>query len=274
MMIMKQSLIEKIQDILLMEPSNKKQLIKVIRSAQQNDLIEADALLMIEGVLTLSDLKVRDIMIARAKMISVAEDQGLTEILDVVTESGHSRFPITDDEQNSILGILHAKDLLMFYKHEDPHDAFDIKEIQRQAFFVPESKEVSSLLKDFRINKNHMAIIIDEYGNASGFITIEDILEKIVGDIEDEFDNDPDTFIREVKPNQFVVQAVTPIEEFNEYFDCELSDSEFDTVGGLVIQSFGHVPEVDEETTLNDSFKVKVLSADKRKLEALEIIKI
>lgn len=274
MIMMKQSLIEKIQDILLIEPSHKNQLIKVIRSAQQNDLIEADALLMIEGVLSLSDLKVRDIMVSRSKMITVSEDQCLTEILEIVTESGHSRFPITDEDQNSIVGILHAKDLLMFYKHEDPHAAFDIKEIQRQALFIPESKEVSSLLKDFRINKNHMAVIIDEYGNASGFITIEDILEKIVGDIEDEFDSDPDTFIKETKPNQFVVQAVTPIEEFNEYFDCALDNSEFDTIGGLVSQAFGHVPDINEEIVLIDTFKIKVVGADKRKLESIEVTRV
>ena len=246
----------------------------MIRSAQQKDLIEADAMLMIEGVLTLSELKARDIMISRSKMISIAEDQNLAEILEIVTDSGHSRFPITDDEHNSILGILHAKDLLMFYKHENPHDAFDIKEIQRQAFFIPESKEVSSLLKDFRINKNHMAIVVDEYGNASGFITIEDILEEIVGNIEDEFDSDPDTFIREAKPGQYVVQAATPIEEFNEYFECELDDSEFDTIGGIVTQLFGHVPSEGESTTLIDKFKVNILSSDKRKLISLEIHKL
>lgn len=273
---MKKSLSEKVQDLLLKDPSNKRQLLRIIQDAGTRNVIDADALVMIEGVLSLTDLKVRDIMLPRSKMICICEDQSLEEILEIVTESGHSRFPVTDEDQEAIIGILHAKNLLDYFSKRDRSEEdsdFDLKDSLKPATFIPEGKEVNSLLKDFRVNRYHMAIVVDEYGNASGFITIEDILEEIVGDIEDEFDTDNENFIKDNPDGSFTVLAQTPIEEFNDYFHTEFDDTEFDTIGGLVMREFGHLPKKGETTSLNDNWSVKVTQADERKLISLRMRK-
>ena len=265
-------LIEKIQEIVLNCLYRKTSLLTLIRSAHKNKLIDSDAFNMIEGVLALSKLKARDMMLSQSRLIRLSEDQSLTDIIDVISQSGHSRFPVTDEEQNTVVGILHAKDLLTFFKTNPDPDDFNIRDLLRPASFIPESKTINTLLKDFRSNRYHMAIVADEYGQPAGFITIEDILEKIVGTIEDEFDQDPDLFIREKKHPTYWVKASTPIQEFNNYFKCSLSDSEFDTFGGIIIHLFGHLPKIGETVLLNDLCAVTILESSKRRLDLLEVV--
>jgi magnesium and cobalt transporter len=253
------------------EPQNRKELLTILREAAERGLVEPDALGMLEGVLEVGDLQVRDIMIPRAQMVFVRRDDQLEKILPVVVESGHSRFPVMDEDRDDIVGILLAKDLLRLYAAEQ-RERFDIREYMRPVVFVPESKRLNVLLKEFRRNRNHMALVVDEYGGVSGLVTIEDVIEQIVGDIDDEYDIEDDHNIRKEAERQFTVRGVTRIEEFNEYFGAHLSEEEgFDTVAGLLMKEFGRLPRRGDAAVI-DGFEFRVTRADRRRIDALRVV--
>jgi len=267
------SWLEKIGLLFSSEPRTKEDLQDVLKVAAENELIDRDAYTIIEGAMQVADLHARDIMIPRAQMEVVKEDTTLAELLPQIIESAHSRYPVVGDNNDQVLGILLAKDLLPRLLAEE-QDSFSVTELMRPSFVVPESKRLNVLLKEFRQNRNHMAIVIDEYGGVAGLVTIEDVLEEIVGEIEDETDTDEeDDFIRRITDTEFFIQALTPIEDFNDYFGTELSDEEFDTIGGLVIQAFGHMP-ARNETTSFEGFRFKVIHADQRKIQSLRVSKL
>ena len=251
------------------EPQDRQELLSVLRDAGERGLVDGDALSMIEGVLEVSDLQVRDIMVPRAQMVFIRRDERAAAILPKVVESGHSRFPVMDEDRDDIVGILLAKDLLRLTVEK--RERFDIREFMRPALFVPESKRLNVLLREFRRNRNHMAIVVDEYGGVSGLVTIEDVIEQIIGEIDDEYDVDDDLNIRRDAERQFTVRGVTRIAEFNEYFGARLSEEEgFDTVAGLMMKQLGHLPRRGESATI-DGFEFRVLRADRRRIETLKV---
>lgn len=253
------------------EPQDRTELVALLRQASQRGLVDADGLSMLEGVLDVGDLQVRDIMIPRAQMVFVRRDDPFAKLLPVVVESGHSRFPVMDEDRDDIVGILLAKDLLRLYS-SDVRERFDIREFMRPVVFVPESKRLNVLLKEFRRNRNHMALVVDEYGGVSGLVTIEDVIEQIVGEIDDEFDVEDDHNIRKEAERQFTVRGVTRIEEFNEYFGAHLSEEEgFDTVAGLLMKEFGRLPRRGDAATI-DGFEFRVTRADRRRIDALRVV--
>jgi len=253
------------------EPQDRQELLAMLREAGERGLVEPDALTMLEGVLEVGDLQVRDIMIPRAQMVFVRRDDPFSKLLPVVVESGHSRFPVMDEDRDDIVGILLAKDLLRLYPAE-MRERFDIREYMRPVVFVPESKRLNVLLKDFRRNRNHMALVVDEYGGVSGLVTIEDVIEQIVGDIDDEFDVEDDHNIRKEAERQFTVRGITRIDEFNEYFGAHLSEEEgFDTVAGLLMKEFGRLPRRGDAATI-DGFEFRVTRADRRRIDALRVV--
>ena len=253
------------------EPQDRKELVAVLREASDRGLVEPDELGMLEGVLEVGDLQVRDIMIPRAQMVFVRRDDPFSKLLPIVVESGHSRFPVMDEDRDDIVGILLAKDLLRLFANES-HERFDIREFMRPVVFVPESKRLNVLLREFRHNRNHMALVVDEYGGVSGLVTIEDVIEQIVGDIDDEFDVEDDHNIRKEAERQFTVRGVTRIEEFNEYFGAHLSEEEgFDTVAGLLMKQLGRLPRRGEAATI-DGFEFRVTRADRRRIDALRVV--
>ncbi len=251
---------------------DKDELFALLLEARENELLDNDAFEMLEGVLAVAEMQARDIMIPRAQMVVVEKEQTLDEFLPGMIASGHSRFPVVGDDKDTIVGILMAKDILkhLFTRHDE---LFNINEYIRPAVFVPESKRLNVLLKEFRMNRHHMAIVVDEYGGVSGIITIEDILEEIVGDIADEHDIKAGTrHIQQQDVHHFMVDALTPVEEFNEYFEADLPEEDFDTVGGLVMQSFGHLPETGEVTSLHH-FIFEVMETDDRRVLGLRVKK-
>ncbi len=252
------------------EPRDREDLGVVLREAGRRGLIDADALAMIEGVLAVDDLQVRDIMVPRSQMTVVERDARPEEILPQVVESGHSRFPVIGEDRDQVVGILLAKDLLRYFT-EGGAESFDIREVLRPAVFVPESKRLDVLLKEFRQSRNHMAIVVDEYGGVAGLVTIEDVIEEIVGDIDDEYDVDDDHTIRREGDRQFTVRALTRIADFNDYFGTAFADDEFDTVGGLVMHAFGQLPRRGESVTL-DGVEFRVLRADRRRIDTLRVV--
>jgi len=253
------------------EPQDRAQLLAVLREAGERGLVDTEAMTMLEGVLEVADLQVRDIMVPRAQMVCVRRDDPSSRILPVVVESGHSRFPVMDADRDDIVGILLAKDLLRL-SISDAHERFDIREYMRPAVFVPESKRLNVLLKDFRGNRNHMAIVVDEYGGVAGLVTIEDVIEQIVGEIDDEFDVEDDQNIRKDADRQYTVRGVTRIEEFNEYFGAKLSEEEgFDTVAGLLMKQLGRLPRRGEAASI-DGFEFRVARADRRRIDALRVV--
>jgi magnesium and cobalt transporter len=252
------------------EPQDRAELLTLLRDAGERGLVDGDALSMIEGVLDVSDLQVRDIMVPRAQMVFIRRDERAAAILPKVVESGHSRFPVMDEDRDDIVGILLAKDLLRLTVEK--RERFDIREFMRPALFVPESKRLNVLLREFRRNRNHMAIVVDEYGGVSGLVTIEDVIEQIVGEIDDEYDVEDDQNIRRDAERQFTVRGVTRIAEFNEYFSAQLSEEQgFDTVAGLVMKQLGHLPRRGESASI-DGFEFRVLRADRRRIEALRVV--
>lgn len=251
------------------EPSDVKDLLTLLRNAEQDQLLDADALSIIEGALQVSNMQVREIMIPRSQVVTVAADQSLPEIVDIVVEASHSRFPVVDDTPDTVLGILLAKDLLPL-AFNGGAEKFNIKDLTRPATFVPESKRLNVLLREFRENRNHMAVVIDEYGSVSGVVTIEDVLEQIVGEIEDEYDVDDDSYIKKFDEHNYIVKALTPVDEFNEYFHCDFSDEDADTIGGLVLRKLGHIPERDEMVNL-PPFSFTVLNSDSRQIRLLKV---
>ena len=241
----------------------------LLREAAARELLNSDALNIIYGALQVADMRARDIMIPRSQMASVNVDARLEEFLPFVIEQKHSRFPVIGDDLDDVKGILHAKDILP-WTLEDDWDDFDIKDIIRTASVVPESKRLNDLLQEFRSTRNHMAVVIDEYGHVSGVVTIEDVLEQIVGDIEDEHDIDDDSFIKELDERSFTVKGITTIEDFNEYFGTHFDAEQFDTIGGIVAKEFGYLPKR-EETVVVEGFVFKVLNADSRRIRLLHL---
>ena len=263
------SWIDKIAQVFSDEPTDTKSLLELLRNAEQDHVLDADALGIIEGALQVSNMLVREIMIPRPQVLTVAEKNTLEEALDIVVKASHSRFPVLADSSDSITGILLAKDLLP-YALSKSNESFKVSDIMRPAMFVPESKRLNVLLKEFRENRQHMAIVIDEYGSACGVVTIEDILEQIVGEIDDEFDVDDDTAIKQIDASNYIVKALTPIADFNEYFECNFSDHEVDTIGGAIIHFLNHIPQRDESVQIDD-FKFTVLNADSRHIRLLKV---
>jgi magnesium and cobalt transporter len=267
------SWLDRLVQIFSSEPKDRSELIELLREAQARNLFDSSAQAMIEGVLQVSELQVRDIMIPRSQMVVVEEEHSVQEMLPTIIQSAHSRFPVIGDSRDEVVGILLAKDLLRFLSDEDRED-FNINDILRPAFIVPESKRLNILLNEFRNSRNHMAIIVDEYGGVSGLVTIEDVLEQIVGDISDEHDSEEDQYISYSEDDKYaLVKALTPVEDFNEYFNEALESSEFDTIGGLVTNHFGRVPKRNE-TIVVGPFRFEVISADSRRIHLLKVVRV
>jgi magnesium and cobalt transporter len=248
---------------------DRSQLVAMLGEAQQRGVLDSDAFAMLEGVLAVADLQVRDIMIPRVQMVCLYRDDPIARILPAVVESGHSRFPVLDGDRDDVVGILLAKDLLRLFAGATPAK-FDMREYMRPVVFVPESKRLNVLLKEFKGNRNHMAIVVDEYSGVAGLVTIEDVIEQIVGDIDDEFDVEDDQNIRREADRQFSVRGSTRIEEFNQFFNVVLPQGEFDTVAGLVLKQFGRVPRRGESVTLGD-FEFRVQRTDRRRVDSLRV---
>lgn len=263
------SWIDKIALLFSSEPHNRSDLEDVLTVAAENEVIDEDARSIMQGAMQVSDMQARDIMIPRAQMVYIKADATLEEVLPQIVSSAHSRYPVVGDGLDEIYGILLAKDLLPQILNKDL-SKFKIRDLLRPTVVVPESKRLNVLLREFRENRNHMAIVIDEYGGVAGLVTIEDVLEEIVGEIEDETDAEEDHFIRKITDDDYFLKALTPIDDFNEHFHAKLSDDEFDTIGGLVIQAFGHMPGRNETTTI-DQFEFQVINADQRKIHSLRM---
>ncbi|WP_454256192.1 HlyC/CorC family transporter [Pseudomonas sp. Marseille-Q8238] len=251
------------------EPRNRQELLAVLREAHQNKLLDSEALTIVEGAIQVADLQVRDIMVPRSQMISIKATQTPQEFLPAIIDAAHSRYPVIGEGVDDVIGILLAKDLLPLILRE-PGTPFEIRSLLRSATFVPESKRLNVLLREFRANHNHMAVVIDEYGGVAGLVTIEDVLEQIVGDIEDEHDVEEDSYIKPLPSGDFLVKALTPIEHFNEAFSSTFPDDEFDTVGGLVMNAFGHLPKRNETTEIGE-YRFRVLNADSRRVHLLRL---
>jgi magnesium and cobalt transporter len=261
----KPSLLERLSAFLLREPEDREQLVELLHSAYERSLLDADALSMMEGVLQVSERQVREIMIPRAQMDVIDISEPPEKFIPFVIETAHSRFPVAEGDKDNIIGILLAKDLLRYYAGEE----FDVRDMLRPVVFVPESKRLNVLLREFRGNRNHIALVVDEYGGVSGMVTIEDVLEQIVGEIEDEydFDDDEDNIIVD-SSGQFRVKADTEIAAFNEVLGTQFSDEEYDTVGGLVLQAAGQLPKRGDHVQLGD-LSFTVLRVDSRRLYSL-----
>ena len=250
-------------------PADTEHLLDLLRAAQSKHLFDTDALAMIEGVLEVDDMQVRDIMIPRSQVVMLERDAKPDVLLRSIVESGHSRFPVIGDSRDEVIGILLAKDLLL-YAFERTDGRFNVRDILRPAVFVPESKRLNVLLKEFRSSRNHMAIVVDEYGGVAGMVTIEDVIEQIVGEIEDEHDVEEEDTIRKHSEVHYTVKALTPVEDFNEYFEQSLSDAEFDTIGGLVVHQIGHLPKRGERVVIGNLL-FKILRADSRRVHMLQL---
>jgi magnesium and cobalt transporter len=266
----RRSWLDRISSALSGEPTTREDLVELLRDAQADGLIAADTLTMMEGAIAVSDLSVGDVMISRSQMVSLPASSSLLELMKKVVESGHSRFPVHGEDKDEILGILLAKDLLRGVVAD--FGPSTIHELLRPAVLIPESKRLDVLLREFRQSRNHMAIVIDEHGGVAGLVTIEDVLEQIVGDIDDEHDDaeDPNALIRAQPDGQFVVDALTPIDDFNERFGAEFDDDEYDTIGGFVTGAIGHLPEDGEELTLG-RFVFRIAHADARRVHTLHV---
>jgi magnesium and cobalt transporter len=250
------------------EPEDRDDLLELLRTAQKRNLIEQEALSMIEGVLQVSELRVRDISIPRSQMVVVPQDAEIEAIFPLVAETAHSRYPVIGEDRTEVVGILLVKDLLL---HSVRNRNRLVREVMRPALFVPDSKRLNVLLMEFRATRSHMAIVVDEYGAAAGLVTIEDVLEQIVGDIEDEYDFGEEEFIFRKTETEFTLKALTPIDDFNEYFEAELTDDEFDTIGGLIVHELGHVPKRGEKLDLG-RYRFTVIRADSRRVELLKLV--
>jgi magnesium and cobalt transporter len=264
--------LEQLRQRVRREPQNKPELLELLGEARRRSVLDADALSMMEGVLQVSDLRVRDIMIPRAEMTYIRRDDPFDSILKVVVETAHSRFPVIGDDKGDVIGVLIAKDLLAFCGNENRRP-FILRDLVRSAVFVPESKRLNVLLKEFRSSRSHMAIVVDEYGTAAGLVTIEDVLEQIVGEIDDEHDYDEGAFIYRRSANEYTIKARTSIEDFNAYFGCDLSDEEFDTIGGLVVHAMGRLPKGGERVRV-EGFRFTVKRADSRRVHLLTVERI
>ena len=258
---------QKCKHFLNLDPQNQDQLITLLRDAHARELINKETLAMLEGALVFAHMQVRDIMLPKKQMVCIDQNANFHEIITCVTQSGHSRFPVTGDTQNDIIGILHAKDLLRF--QDGTKKQFDIHDLIRETTFIPESKRLDMLMTEFQSNRNHMAMVVDEYGAVSGFVTLEDLIEQIIGEIEDEFDIDEEAYVKFHADAHYIVKAHTPIEEFNLQMKVELKNSSYDTIGGVVMAAFGHMPKRGEVVII-EPFEFKVLNADARHIKLLE----
>ncbi len=266
-----QSFMSWLKNALSREPQDLQELVEILRNSEARNLLDPDVLAMVEGALHVSNMRVRDIMVPRIQMVAVDNESKPEEIISIVLESGHSRFPVIAGDANDVIGILLAKDLLAYYSNIENED-FNIKDMMRPAVFIPESKRLNVLLREFRSSRNHMAIVVDEYGIA-GLVTIEDVIEEIIGEIEDEHDIDEEEYINQHGKSRYTVKAITPIDDFNKFFRTNLSDDEYETIGGLVIKAFGHLPKRGETIDLA-GYNVKVLRSDKRRVHLLRMIKL
>ncbi len=265
----KPSVLARLSAFLMREPEDREQLIQLLHSAYERNLLDADALAMIEGVLQVSEMQARDIMIPRSQMDVIDIGESPDQFIPTVIQTAHSRFPVIGEDKDNVIGILLAKDLLRYYAGEEE---FNVREMLRPAVFIPESKPLNVLLKEFRVSRNHIAIVVDEYGGVAGLVTIEDVLEQIVGDIEDEHDIDElDEKIVAERGGQYRVKALTEIADFNEVFGTDYSDEAFDTVGGLVLKRFGRIPKRGEQISF-DNLSFKVLRADSRRMHLLQVV--
>ncbi len=263
------SWLERLSHALLREPQDRKQLIELLHDAKARHLLDADALLMIEGVLKVSEMKVRDIMVPRPQMIIINENTDSKKAIPDIVKSAHSRFPVVDETRDRVVGILLAKDLLKQVATEPLE--IKIRDLIRPATFIPESKRLDVLLKEFRLNRNHMAIVVDEYGGTAGLVTIEDVLEQIVGDIIDEYDSaEQEPNIKQLSNLTYSIKALTPIEEFNEYFNTDYDHKDFDTIGGFILHKMSHLPK-SGEILIFDDFKVTIIQAGTRGIDLLKI---
>lgn len=269
----KKSFFERLGDAFTGEPKDRDELLDIVHEAHKNDILDDDSLRIIQGAMNVSDLHVRDIMIPRSQMVNLEHDETIKEWMSKVVESGHSRFPVLGENKDEVVGVLLAKDLLALGLSTDFNNEAmqkQVKKIIRNVNFVPESKRVNVLLRDFRRNRNHMAIVVDEYRGISGLVTIEDVLEEIVGEIEDEHDDASTANIAANENGGFIVQALTPIEDFNHHFNTEFSDEEFDTIGGIVMHAFGRVPKRNDIILLG-TLQLRVTTADNRRVKAFEV---
>jgi magnesium and cobalt transporter len=251
------------------EPRDLAALVDFLREASGRGLFDGDALVMLEGVLAVADMQVRDIMVPRSQMVFVERDESAARLVELVIESGHSRFPVIGEDRDQILGILLAKDLLRLQAAGD--ESFEIREYMRPVVFVPESKRLNVLLKEFRRSHNHIALVVDEYGGVCGLVTIEDVIEQIVGEIDDEHDVEDDQTIRRESGREFTVRALTPIADFNEYFGTAFSDEEYDTIGGLLMQEFGRLPRRGETIEIGE-LEFRIVRADRRRIDTVRVI--
>ncbi|ARN74699.1 HlyC/CorC family transporter [Oceanicoccus sagamiensis] len=266
------SWLEKIAHAFSSEPKSRDDLLDILKVAQHNEVIDNDALKIIDGAMQVTEMQVREIMIPRTQMTVIKAEESLSELLPQIIKTAHSRYPVIGENTDEVLGILLAKDLLPLVLEKDA-DSIDITPMLRPATVVPESKRLNVLLREFREKRNHMAIVIDEYGGVAGLVTIEDVLEEIVGEIEDEHDVEPDSYIKKLAENDYIIKALTPIDDFNEAFEAEFSDEEFDTIGGIILQQFGHLPRRNEVATVN-GYEFKVLNADSRQVHLLRMSEI
>jgi magnesium and cobalt transporter len=263
--------INRISHLLSGEPQDLNELVEILRDAQENRLLDTEALSMIEGVLQVSQMRVRDIMIPRVQMVVVPKESDLETILPLVTEFGHSRYPVIDGERSKVVGVLLAKDLLARISQ---NKALLVHEIMRCVSFVPESKRLNVLLKELRTQGNHMAIVVDEYGQAAGLVTIEDVLEQIVGEIEDEHDDHEDEgYVFERNPNEFMLKALMPIDEFDDYFSTQLATDEYDTVGGFIVNQLQHMPKRGESLTI-DNLRFEIIKVDNRRIHLIKLKRV
>ena len=262
------SWLDRLSHALTGEPRDREDLVDLLRDAQKRNLLDIDVLAMIEGALQVSDMQVKDIMIPRAQMVTVPIEATPEEIIKLIVDSGHSRFPVVGSDKDEVVGILLAKNLLSYFHHKEEH--FNIKKLVRPAAFIPESKRLNILLKEFRDSRNHMALVVDEYGGVVGLVTIEDVLEQIVGEIDDEHDSDEESWIQPMSERRYNVLALTPVDEFNEYFNTHLDTEGCDTIGGLVTSELGRVPTRGEHIRVRD-MDFRVLRADNRRVHLLQL---
>lgn len=261
------SWIGKLGQLLTGEPQDQEDLLEILKEAREKHLLGSDAFTMIEGVMRVSQMRARDIMVPRIQMVVVPQDAELKTILPLVLEHGHSRFPVIEDDRSTVVGILLAKDLL---PHAITNLEIKVEELMRPVSVVPESKRLNVLLKEFRTNRNHMAIVVDEYGTAAGLVTIEDVLEQIVGEIEDEHDQVDEDYIIQRGENEYTIKALTPIEDLDEYFSSDFASDEYDTVGGFIVTQLGHLPKKGEKVVVG-KFRFEVVRADSRRIYLLKL---
>lgn len=268
--MMRNAILHKLRQWLKISPKNKLEVLAMLREATEAEILEANTLNMLEGVLDVQQIRVSDVMVPRMQMVTVEHDMDLSTMLPHVVKSGHSRFPVLGENKDEVLGIILAKDLLNYSSLSNIDKKFTVRDILRRVVFIPENKRLNVLLQDFKVNRNHIAIVVDEYGRITGLITIEDVLEQIVGEISDEYDTEDTPNIRAQKDGEYSIKALTSVEEFNAFFDSDISAENVETMGGLVTRAFGHLPKRDETIEI-DNFCFTVLKADNRRIHLIKV---